>query len=107
MQRGTKTMAHKTKWTARYLMGKHDNENIYLYDNGGKTYDRYTVVFMNRPTHANPKYTMFECVGFNDDPFSPLGFGQYCSAMPGRHLGKRIKISDLPEKARKFVEQNI
>jgi hypothetical protein len=38
-----------------------------VFDNKGKTYDRYTVIFWNG-----------DVLGASEDPFHPLGFGQYC-----------------------------
>lgn len=82
-------------------------KNIRIYDNGGKTYDRYTAVFMNQPVSHHTRGETFMALGFNENPFHPLGYGQHCSALPGRHLGKRIKLDDLPPKARQFVQQNM
>lgn len=81
--------------------------NVRIYDNGGETYDRYTAVFMDQPFNHHSRGKTFMALGFNDDPFHPLGFGQHCSAVPGKHLGKRITLEQLPKKARKFVQQNI
>lgn len=73
-----------------------------LYDNGGKTLDRCTCVFME---HEYSRYDpqIREALGFNSEPFH--GIGMHCGAIPGRHLGKRIKIDKLPAQARLFVEQ--
>ena len=79
-------------------------KNVRLYDNGGKSYDRYTAVFMDRPLGYN---NLFEALGFNDFPFHPTGFGQHCHAQPGRHLGKRITLDALPDDAKQFVNQNL
>jgi hypothetical protein len=76
--------------------------NIRIYDNGGKSFDRYTAIDIDRPER---QVNMFSAIGFSADPFHPQGFGQHTSAMPGRHLGKRVKLADLPPDARKFVEQ--
>ena len=87
--------------------------NVRLYDNGGATNDRYTAVFMDRPERAQyagfgrPLKRLYEALGFNAAPFHPLGFGQHTSAEPGRHLGKRVELADLPEDAQKFVLQNL
>lgn len=78
---------------------------IRIYDNGGKTFDRYTVVFMNRP--YAPNSALLEALAMSEDPFHPQGFGQHCSAMTGRHLGKRIKFEDLPEPCQRFLKQNM
>lgn len=86
---------------------------IRIYDNGGKTYDRYTAVFMGREEcreyggFGRPLIRTFEALSFNENPFHPLGFGMHATAMPGRHLGKRVKLEDLPEKAQQFVKQNM
>lgn len=81
--------------------------NIRIYDNGGKTYDRYTCVFMDEPFSNIPGDERKQALAFDENPFHPLGFGQHTSAMPGRHLGKKISLDDLPEEARGFVLQNI
>lgn len=79
---------------------------IRIYDNGGKTVDRYTLVV---PSVNEPgKLDMY---GFNDAPYHPQGFGQYAGAYPRTgsysHLGKLVSLSDLPEQARRFVEETL
>lgn len=74
-------------------------KNIRIYDNGGKTFDRYTVVYMTEPEGRG----LYGARGMSEDPFHPQGFGQYCSAMAGRHLGRRIAFEDLPEPCRRAV----
>lgn len=80
--------------------------NIRIYDNGGRSYDRYTCVFMDRE-YAPYKPALREALGFNAEPFAALGFGQYCAALPGRHLGKRIKFEDLNADCQQFIKQNL
>lgn len=77
---------------------------IRCYDNGGKSIDRYMVVYMSQP---ELRAGTFSAVGMNSAPFHPQGFGQHCSAMPGRHLGKRIKFATLPDDCRKLVHQDL
>ena len=72
-----------------------------IYDNGGKTIDCYTLI--------TPDGSVF---GFNDAPYHPQGFGQFCGDFGNtlssyRHLGKLIKIEDLPEDAQRFVKERI
>lgn len=43
-------------------------KNLLILDNGGESYDRYTIV--------NTKDG--EMIGASDEPFHPLGFGQHC-----------------------------
>ena len=77
---------------------------IRVYDNGGKTIDRYTVVYMSEGEHlANT----FEAVGMSENPFHPQGFGQHCTAMPGKHLGKRIMFSSLPDDCQRLVNRDL
>ena len=78
-------------------------QNIRIYDNGGKTVDRYTVVYMN--IQEGPG--LYGCRGMSEHPFHPQGFGMYGSAMPGRHLGKRIAFEQLPQDCQKLVEQDL
>ena len=73
---------------------------IRCYDSGGKTADRFTVVFMDQPGRSPH---MFAAVGMNGSPFHPQGFGKHCAAMVGRHLGKRVPFASLPDDCRKLV----
>ena len=81
---------------------------VRCYDNGGKTFDRYTVVFCGRYTHKTNGAFMY--VGMSANPFSPLGFGQHGDSnhMPidrpkYSRLGKKIKFIDLPEDCKILV----
>ncbi len=72
---------------------------IKIYDNGGKTIDRYTMIMPDG-----------EAWGFNENPYHPQGFGQYAGSLAGlhtfSHLGKPVKsVMDLPEQARRFVDE--
>lgn len=68
------------------------------------TCDRYTVTFdiYNDKTgrweawsdYADGRFT---CLGMSNDPISPQGFSQFSSCTEGRHLGRRIAFSELPE----------
>ena len=77
---------------------------IRVYDNGGKTCDRYTVVYMAEREHSA---NTFSAVGMSETPFHPQGFGQHCTAMPGKHLGKRIMFSSLPDACQRLVNRNL
>jgi hypothetical protein len=73
-----------------------------IYDNGGKTLDRYEVVY-----DAYCGDGLYEGVGMSEHPFHPQGFGQHGEVKPGRHLGKRIKFEDLPADCQKLVMSDL
>lgn len=79
-------------------------KNVRIYDNGGKTLDRYTAVYMDQPEYRQGTYA---ARGMSTHPFSPQGFGCFTSAKPGRHLGKRIKFEELPKDCQKLVLQDL
>ncbi len=80
-------------------------KNLRIYDNGGTSMDRYTSVYMNEPVEG--KRNTFNACGMSDAPFSPQGVGLHCTAVPGRHLGKRIKFEDLPPDCQKAVYNDV
>lgn len=76
------------------------------YDNGGKTFDRYTVVPPRWAKEERERHPgSFSAIGSSEHPFHPQGFGQTVSATPGPHLGKRVKWTDLPPDVQKFARQ--
>jgi hypothetical protein len=84
-------------------------ENLRCYDNGGKTFDRYTIL---PPRWASPEWKrrtrdglLWEAIGASEWPFAPQGFGQHCEAMAGPHLGKRVAFVDLPADVQRFAIQ--
>ncbi|MHB9071670.1 MAG: hypothetical protein ACYC54_15025 [Sedimentisphaerales bacterium] len=75
-----------------------------IWDNGGKTCDRFSVTFdiYNDKTGRWEAWSDYadgrlSCLGMSNDPISPQGFSQFSSCIEGRHLGGRIAFSDLPE----------
>ena len=79
---------------------------VRIYDNGGKTIDRYTLVV---PSVNTPG--MLDMYGFNDDPYHPQGFGQYAGEYRQMgsysHLGKLVSLDSLPDEARRFVKDTL
>lgn len=107
-------------------------KNLLILDNGGETYDRYTIV----------DKTTGDMIGANDTPFHPLGFGQFCGNVADNywsvaygsgwrntvdtqalenklikfavnhfkndcsHVGKPIKWEQLPADVQKFATQS-
>jgi hypothetical protein len=73
-----------------------------IYDNGGKTADRYTVYY-----NIEEKENWFSCLGMDGKPFHPQGIGMHSSGMLGEHNGKRITFDQLPEDCQKAVLQDL
>lgn len=77
--------------------------NIKVYDNGGETADRYTVVFLDEPDPRGPG--LFACLGMGETPFHPQGVCMTGIAQLGRHLGRVIKFESLPPECQRAVKQ--
>ena len=78
---------------------------VRAYDNGGKTCDRYTVVYMDCPT-TSKGIRYYDCIGMDESPFHPQGIGMHGEACIGTHLGKRVSIKSLPTDCIKAVIQD-
>ena len=80
---------------------------IRCYDNGGKTADRYTVIYTHAHSFGMQGRTVG--VGMSADPYHPQGFGQHFDFSCGvdrpkcKHLGRKIKFQDLPGDCQKLV----
>jgi hypothetical protein len=75
-----------------------------VYDNGGVTIDRYTIVFDEVSTSSN----LFTCLGLSAMPSHPTyGFSQFSLADDGNHLGKKIDIVDLPGNVRDHYNERM
>lgn len=87
---------------------------VRCYDNGGKTADRYTVVFTGNYAGRNG----CDYIGMSTHPYSPQGVGMHGNSKNiidvskhgfapaiGRknHLGVRIEFNALPEDCKKLV----
>lgn len=65
---------------------------IAIYDNGGKTLDRYTIVTNNRvsPKHYG-RYT-YDAISASENG---LGVFMWVQCIRGNHLGKKIQFESL------------
>jgi hypothetical protein len=80
---------------------------VRCYDNGGRSADRYTVVYTGRYRHKTGG--VFWYVGANAYPFHPQGIGMHGES-PTQidrptygHLGKKVAFTALPADVRKLV----
>jgi len=80
--------------------------NVRCYDNGGETFDRYTIVYTGNYAGRGGRCAY---VGCSDDPFHPQGFGIHESSRDiidrpkYSHLGKKVKFETLPKNVKKLV----
>lgn len=86
---------------------------IRVYDNGGRSFDRYTVVFTKKAITNTHGDRWFMYLGMSENPFHPQGFGQHGESdrqpvdrPTYGHLGKKIKFEDLPEDCKQLVLQD-
>lgn len=98
------TSTNKTEKRLNSILPNGIPKYIRCYDDGGKSLDRYTVVFTKKRPGGITLY-----VGMSGNPFHPQGFGQHGEQknpidVPSySHLGKKIKFQDLPEDCQKLV----
>lgn len=89
-----------------------DVEVVAILDNGGKTYDRYTVFF--EEAFDVPKYDenygpFSYCYGMSESPFHPQGFccfaGEYSYRGPEswEHIGHEVEFDSLPEQVKRAI----
>jgi hypothetical protein len=62
-----------------------------IYDNGGKTADRYSIFVEDQIGEDM-------CLGLSDDCNMPNGVNSWFSGVRGRHNGKKISFADLPKR---------
>jgi hypothetical protein len=83
---------------------------IGVYDNGGKTLDRYTVVTDYAHTSGIDRKRYFMALGLSDNPTDPQGFSQFGDVLAEpdehnrlTHLGQSIGWDDLPKHVRQHA----
>lgn len=69
-----------------------------IYDNGGKTVDRYTVIFED---WYNGKSC--DAYGFSEDAKSPMGFNMFLGDVYEDSVGKEITFDKLPKEVQRAV----
>jgi len=73
-----------------------------VYDNGGDTADRYTVI--SSDDLKNPSGGLVDMLGLSDNPSSPQGVSMFSQGKAGNHLGKKIKFSSLEKHIQKHIQ---
>ena len=79
-------------------------KNISIYDNGGKTLDRITVIF-DKEKRQTKDGILYNCIVSSE---TGSGFFLHSEAMKGRHLGKKITFNQLslPLQNKLLIELN-
>lgn len=72
-----------------------------IWDNGGLTIDRYTIV----TTVKSRQYLMM--LGLSDNPTHPQGVSMWGEGIEGEHLGKKIDFNDLPNNIQVHVLEKL
>lgn len=84
-------------------------ETLRCYDNGGKTYDRFTILPPRWESddwkHRTRDGLLWQGIASCETPFHPMGFGMHIEAAAGSHLGKRVPFESLPADVRQFARQ--
>ncbi len=83
-------------------MSRQPREVKSVWDNGGRTADRYTVVLRDRDDEGY--YTAF---ALSDDPGSPQGVSMVVSVTEGSHIGQRISWNTLPTRIQDHVRDRL
>lgn len=80
---------------------------VRCYDNGGRTVDRFTIVYTGRYPGRPRGWTLV--LGASENPYHPQGVGMHAE-YPGAvdrpaygHLGRRVAFTDLPDPVRRAV----
>lgn len=74
------------------------DSQVRIYDNGGETFDRYTVFFSDHPGNV---------LGIGDTGNVPNGYCMHVEAEEGEHLGETITLAEMTDAARKAVENEL
>jgi hypothetical protein len=95
----------KTIDELRALLVGHEDELVLCLDNGGATFDRYTVYYLtaNSNTHGDIWY---DYVAMSTYPCHPQGFGQHgetVSLPDDSAIGAPIAFHDLPVDCQRVV----
>ena len=74
---------------------------IAIYDNGGKTLDRYTIVTNRKVSEKNNGRYTYDALSVSENG---LGVFMWIQCVRGNHLGKKIEFTSLSEKLQNKVK---
>ena len=76
--------------TGSALCASHNPDCWRVYDNGGKTVDRFTVCLGVSWWEGHTAF--YDCLGCSE---GGRAYSEFATAQEGRHLGKRVKLASL------------
>ena len=81
---------------------------IQVFDNKGKTLDRYTIVFSNKGYNrlAQTGQYLYPCLSVSKK-LEVSQFGDCELGEDNEFLGEKIKFTDLPEEVQKHVKERM
>ena len=75
-----------------------------VYDNGGETFDRYTIYFEGIEIFGQgSNENVYGCLSLSEEPGSPQGCCQHSTGQLGDHNGETITFGLLPKVVRDKV----
>jgi hypothetical protein len=96
-------------------MARRKSVTIEVWDNGGKTFDRYTIAISGLQEYNGTPYTYY--MGASENPYSPQGFGQHSRELTTAEykaqrggfwqLGKRVRVYDLPKPVQRMIANEL
>lgn len=81
--------------------------NIKVYDNGGRTFDRYTVIYVDQIEDNGMGKRLPFGVFMSDDPTHPQGVFIRDQIEDSPRLGDVIPFASLPKKCQKSVLEDV
>jgi hypothetical protein len=96
------TNRHPKRAPAKYLTDA-PSALVAVYDNGGKTLDRYTALYGG--PFWTPGDRFIQIRGMSEHPNHPQGFGQWGEMDPAarRACGKLVAFQDLPADVQRCI----
>lgn len=76
---------------------------VRVYDNGGRSFDRYTAIFAEQSSGAAGRPPVMDALGVGETGNVPNGFCMTVDAVEGPHLGARVQLADIAEPARRAI----
>jgi hypothetical protein len=92
----------RKNWNKNHKLAK--GTSVRVYDNGGETTDRYTVVMVGKKWDGLLYPGEKTALGMDE---GGLSFSQWTGVHEGKHLGRRVKWEDLPRATRGHIERRV